>query len=244
MYCTKSVALFQTGVSISDFGKSASKFLYSPHIDISQLILWTADAPEQPKRITVTSHERQSVWNQVTDEFPSQRASNAGSVSIWWRHHRYVQLKCGSWGRIKKSNRHGEPPNWLNSHIPECSCSICHNAPFKTEMCTFLFWMEHCWIWNGSILGFVKLVHSFLGYLIFADKQIPPHDDVIKWKHFPRNWPFVRGIHRSGPGEFPTQRPVTPVTWINRWVNNHEAGDLRRYRAHYDVIVMDGVLML
>ena len=23
------------------------------------------------------------------------------------------------------------------------------------------------------------------------------HDDVIKWKHFPRNWPFVRGIHRD-----------------------------------------------
>ena len=23
------------------------------------------------------------------------------------------------------------------------------------------------------------------------------YDDVIKWKHFPRNWPFVRGIHRS-----------------------------------------------
>ena len=26
--------------------------------------------------------------------------------------------------------------------------------------------------------------------------------------------------------------------WINRWVNNREAGDLRRYRTHYDVIVM------
>ena len=23
------------------------------------------------------------------------------------------------------------------------------------------------------------------------------HDDVIKWKHFPRYWPFGRGIHRS-----------------------------------------------
>ena len=23
------------------------------------------------------------------------------------------------------------------------------------------------------------------------------HDDVSKWKHFPHNWPFVRGIHRS-----------------------------------------------
>ena len=23
------------------------------------------------------------------------------------------------------------------------------------------------------------------------------HDDVMKWKHFPRYWPFVWGIHRS-----------------------------------------------
>ena len=26
---------------------------------------------------------------------------------------------------------------------------------------------------------------------------ITAHDDVIKWKHFPRYWSFVRGIHRS-----------------------------------------------
>ena len=26
--------------------------------------------------------------------------------------------------------------------------------------------------------------------------------------------------------------------WINGWVNNRETGDLRRYRAHYDVTVM------
>ena len=48
-------------------------------------------------------------------------------------------------------------------------------------------------------------------------------------------------------GEFPAQRPVTrsfdvlPLiyTWMNGWVNSREAGDLRRHRAHYDVIVMD-----
>ena len=47
-------------------------------------------------------------------------------------------------------------------------------------------------------------------------------------------------------GEFPTQRPVTRsfdvffliCVWINSWINTREAGDLRRYRAHYDVIVM------
>ena len=27
--------------------------------------------------------------------------------------------------------------------------------------------------------------------------------------------------------------------WINGWVNNREAGDLRRHRAHYDVIIME-----
>ena len=26
--------------------------------------------------------------------------------------------------------------------------------------------------------------------------------------------------------------------WINGWVNNREAGDLRSYRTHHDVIVM------
>ena len=29
--------------------------------------------------------------------------------------------------------------------------------------------------------------------------------------------------------------------WLNGWVNNREAGDLRRHRAHYDVIVMTAV---
>ena len=27
-------------------------------------------------------------------------------------------------------------------------------------------------------------------------------------------------------------------TWLNGWVNNREAGDLRRHRAHYDITVM------
>ena len=29
------------------------------------------------------------------------------------------------------------------------------------------------------------------------------------------------------------------ATWINGWVNNRGAGDLRRHRAYYDVIVME-----
>ena len=72
----------------------------------------------------------------------------------------------------------------------------------------------------------------------------PWHDDVIKWKHFPRYWPFVWGIHRS-PVNFPHKGQWRTAlifslicAWINGWVNNHEAGDLRHHRAHFDVIVI------
>ena len=70
------------------------------------------------------------------------------------------------------------------------------------------------------------------------------HDDVIKWKHFPRNWPFVRRIHRSlvnspHKGQWRGAFMFSLIcAWINRWVNNREAGNLRRSRHHYDIIVM------
>ena len=69
------------------------------------------------------------------------------------------------------------------------------------------------------------------------------HNNVIKWKHFRVTGHLCR--------EFTGQRwiPHTKVidvelwffficVWINDWVNNREAGDVRRYRAHYDVIVI------
>ena len=37
------------------------------------------------------------------------------------------------------------------SQLPQCTRSISHNVPFRTEMCTFLFWMVRCWIWNRCI---------------------------------------------------------------------------------------------
>ena len=70
------------------------------------------------------------------------------------------------------------------------------------------------------------------------------HDDVIKWKHFPRYWPFVRGIYRS-----PLNSPHKVqwrgalmfsliYAWTNSYVNNGDDGGLRRHRAHYVVTIM------
>ena len=70
------------------------------------------------------------------------------------------------------------------------------------------------------------------------------HDDIIEWKNFPRYWPFVRGIHRStvnSPhnGQWRGSLMFSMIcAWMNVWVNNREAGDLRCHHAHYDVTVM------
>ena len=63
------------------------------------------------------------------------------------------------------------------------------------------------------------------------------HEGVLKWKHFPRYWPFVRGIHR-----FPVNSPHKDqwrrafiffflsssliCFWINGWVNKLIYGDV------------------
>ena len=40
-------------------------------------------------------------------------------------------------------------------------------------------------------------INSILANSIIVKAWTLHHDDVIKWKHFPRYWPLVRGIHRS-----------------------------------------------
>ena len=72
------------------------------------------------------------------------------------------------------------------------------------------------------------------------DKDLFILHDVIKWERFPRYWPFVRGIHRSpvnSPHKDQWRRDLMfslICAWIGSWVNNREAGDLRRHRTHYD----------
>ena len=62
------------------------------------------------------------------------------------------------------------------------------------------------------------------------------HGAVIKWKHFPRYWPFVGGIHQS-PGNFPykgqgrgTLMFSLICTWTNGWVNRRRSNKTSKLR--------------
>ena len=85
--------------------------------------------------------------------------------------------------------------------------------------------------------------------LSYIRNYLDGHDDVIKWKHFPRYWPFVRGIHRSpvdSPHKGQWRRAFVvffDLCLKKCWANNGNKGDLRRHRAHYDVTVMAVALL-
>ena len=103
-----------------------------------------------------------------------------------------------------------------------------------------MIWMND----NTFIELWIQLLISALNWYISVKDHKSLHDDVIKWKHFPRYWPYVRGIHQS-PVNSPHRGQWRGTLMfslicarINGWVNNREAGEWRHNRVHYDVIVM------
>ena len=63
---------------------------------------------------------------------------------------------------------------------------------------------------NGNLAALLFVENQWLFFRpnhVTARDSWSNQDDVIKWKHFPRYWPFVRGIHRSSLNS--SQRPVT-----------------------------------
>ena len=102
-------------------------------------------------------------------------------------------------------------------------------------VCIFSCCMDMMWYFQ---------VVKFDTYYFLKRKGLDNHDDVVKWKHVPRYWPFVRGIHRSPvnsphKGQWRGALMFSLIgAWLTGWVTNREAGDLRRHRVHYDVIVM------
>ena len=119
------------------------------------------------------------------------------NVSIWWRHH----------GVLGSSPTLG----WrLRNQLPSF-----HYFPVFKIIKTFIiktlvtYWISSSWqvfprlrccdtcqilMWLNNLTGTV------MRSKIHPTEKLTnrnSHDDVIKWKHFPRYWPFEQGIHWS-----------------------------------------------
>ena len=116
-----------------------------------------------------------------------------------------------------------------------------------TEGCTSAM------IWNNSSRSTIWIMNPIDISWLSQDASLPGdhrHLEITWWRHqmetFPRYWPFVRGIHWSPVNSrHKGQRRGALMfslicAWRNGLVNHPGAGDLRRYCAHHDVIVMNG----
>ena len=119
----------------------------------------------------------------------------------------------------------------------------CTKPSIYTDQCVWIHMIHKHFFSQISLLAGWNW-NSYMQLWLSARHLRLMHDDVIKWKHFPGYWPFVRGFtsHRWIPltkGQW-RRALMFPLicAWINGWVSNRGAGDLRRRRAHYDVPVM------
>ena len=128
---------------------------------------------------------------------------------------------------------------WINEVLLSCKLFIMHNWTRSSEMvkwrrCVHDIDILHVKYW---CCRFVYLLRPSRAHMLVS------YDDR-KWNRFLRYWPFERGIHRA-PVNSHTKASVAGLwcfLWKKNpdWVNNREAGDLRRqrYYTHYDVTVM------
>ena len=134
-----------------------------------------------------------------------------------------------------------------NQSIFQVYCKVPSRSTHGTKLIACVFIRQ--WLRFTGTLSTNSLITnpriSIVALAMAVGQHAPLHDDVIKWKYFPRYWPFARGIHRP-----PVNSPhkgqwsgalmfLLICVWIPVWANNRKAGDLGRHRAHTDVTVTD-----
>ena len=105
---------------------------------------------------------------------------------------------------------------------------------FQEKSSHWRFWSSY-WIFQQENTTWIV----FWGHRDSVSKTITRHGDVIKWKLLQGiHWSPVNSPHK---GQWRGALMFSLIcAWIHGWVNNREAADLRRYRAHYDVTIMTG----
>ena len=153
------------------------------------------------------------------------------------------------------SSQNGWNFNWAD--IPSCNGLVrLFKCWISQYICLIIRWKLNQWftlidnwtLWNKFESTWNKKIYlkMFAKWQPFfrSSLSVLTHDDVIKWKHFPCYWPIVRWIHwcpvnSPHKGQWHGALMVSLIcVFINGSVNNREAGDMRRYHAPYDVIVM------
>ena len=99
-------------------------------------------------------------------------------------------------------------------------------------------------IWRAWLEIYCRKQHVANSCMQSSPGSYPPNYLVPWWRHQMGTFSALQAFcAENSPVNSPHKGQwrralMFSLTWINGWVNNRETGDLRRHRAHYDVIVM------
>ena len=123
---------------------------------------------------------------------------------------------------------------WQSNDCPSASKATLMN------MDKYFMWIHYERLHNHNKAKHNKTVCIFLGIYCMC-KESYSHG-LTWWRHQMETFSALLAIcavNSPHKGQWRGALMFTLIcARINGWVNNREAGDLRRYRAHYDVIVM------
>ena len=133
------------------------------------------------------------------------------------------------------------PHLWRISFFKSLPCNM------RIPKISMIKWINHRWPVNSPRKWPNNADSVSIPWLLRV-LPISSRSYISWWRHQMKTFSVLLALCAGNSpvtGEFPSLRPVTQSSdlslicaWINGWVNNRKAGDLRRHRAHYDVTVM------
>ena len=133
--------------------------------------------------------------------------------------------------------------SFLHHHYQSEVLSQVINANDTDSLCSWRIALSGSAVSSPGISTLYEWYHSNEAKQLKARSRL--HDNFMRWRWFPRYWPFVRGIHQC----LVDIPPKTSVTWAlmfplvlsltDGWKNSQVVGDLIRHESHCDGILMD-----
>ena len=157
-------------------------------------------------------------------EFPAQRPVTL-SFDVFFNRRPNKRLSKHLWGWWFETNL---PPLWHHSNVTTTECHMVELVPSKWHTFFFNF--------TGKT-GEIRAIPSW--FLTHGSSW----SCLTWWHHQMETFSVLLVLCVGNSGQIKCQQPGALMfslicAWVNAWVNNREAGDLRCRRAHYDITVM------
>ena len=120
------------------------------------------------------------VYSTVYSDADQRKHKSSASLAFVWGIHRDRWIPRTK-GQLRGKCFHLMTSSWISQQVPKLSFYIRSLRTMFLKLQPYRIGANKLRDANGGLQDHLPI----------------SHDDVIKWKHFPRDWPFVRGIHRS-----------------------------------------------